>query len=43
MNFLDKGYLVVTPKGVREVHTFSMQAHNVVGIHYVGGGIALIK
>ena len=43
MNFLDKGYFVVTPKGVREVRTFSMQAHNIVSIHYVDGGIHSYK
>ena len=43
MLFLDAGYYIVTPKGVRQVHTFKMQAYNIVSIHYVGGGIFSYK
>lgn len=43
MLFIDTGYFVVTPKGVREVHTVKLQAYNIVSIHYVGGGIQSYK
>lgn len=43
MLFLDTGYFVVTPKGVRQIHTFKMQAYNIVSIHYVDGGIMSYK
>ena len=43
MYLIAKGYYVVTPRGVLQVHDVSVCTHNRISVHYINGGIQAYK